>query len=67
MTDFQALIQDLSARCGLTETEIGDLAGLAQTSVNRIKHEHGAEPRYSVGVRLIKLHEREMRRLKRIA
>lgn len=47
---------------GLTEQDIADYCGIAQTNVNRLKHLEGAEPRWSTGDAMIRLNNKlEMR------
>lgn len=63
MTKFQRLIRDLTQRADMTEQEIADSLGIRQSNVSYLKLRPGAEPRWTVGDELIKLHKKRMRRL----
>ena len=63
MTNFQRLIRDLIQRCGFSEAAIGECVGVTQPAISRLKLTPGAEPRWSTGDALIRLHKKEMRKL----
>ena len=59
LMNFQRIIKDL-IRTGLTEAAIAKRCDCTQPAIHRIKATKGAGPSYSVGVKLVELHESEM-------
>jgi predicted transcriptional regulator len=62
MFKFSDVIFDLE-RCGWTLTAIAKAVGVAQPQISRLKNQAGAEPRYSLGNRIMRLHRAEMVRV----
>ena len=57
MTDFNLLVADLHD-LGMNDSEIGRQVGSSQPNIRYLRTTPGAEPRYSLGVRLVKLHRK---------
>lgn len=59
--DFKTVISDLMG-AGLTQSQIGRLAGLKQGSITDLIRGRTQEPRYNAGRRLVALHKQVMRK-----
>jgi hypothetical protein len=64
--DWTKLITDLEVR-GWTQAQIGAaVGGVSQNHISDLKSKRTAEPRYECGRELVALHERVMRRSKKV-
>ena len=62
--NFQSLICDLVS-VGLSITEIAEMTGSSQPGITRLKNGVAREPRYTLGLKLVRLHSEEMIRLRK--
>jgi hypothetical protein len=62
-TDFQRIILDL-VKAGWRETGIANAIGVTQSNISQIKRGLVKQPRYDLGVALVQLHKKEMRKFK---
>jgi len=66
MTDFNQIVCDLND-AGLSDREISRQVRCTQPTISRMKGELPVEPKYFLGVALVRLHRKMMRRQRNAA
>lgn len=62
--DFMGIVSDLNV-AGFGVTEISEIVGTSQPNISRLKDGVVTMPGYTLGVRLVKFHRKEMLKLRR--
>lgn len=63
-TDFAALIEEL-VLAGWSNTEIAARVGVKQSSISQLRNRAVIDPRFSLGYRILRLHQDEMQKYHR--
>ena len=60
--NWKKLIAEIQEYGGLTQTEIGEKCGTAQSTISSLVNRKGGEPSFALGQQLIALHKKESRK-----
>lgn len=58
--NFRKLLTELNV-AGLSDREVARQVNVSQQAISYLRKKRGGDPRYSLGVKIIELHERVMR------